>query len=377
MSRPSVRHLTLAAGVGASALTLAVTLSTPTLAVESGDGAAASDAGYKVLVVGKTLGFRHSHIDDTTNAVIALGQEHGFTVDVWDPPVGRSAGQPGLTMASTPFTSAENLEQYATILFASPVDGTNDRDPARPRTLDDTELAALQGYMHDGGGFVGLHAATDAMHAVPWYGELTGGGARFRNHPSQQTATMRVESPTHPSTEMLPKAWTRFDEWYNFTANPREDVHVLLTLDESTYSGGSMGADHPISWCHNFEGGRSWYEGAGHVDSSYTDPLFLDHLLGGIEWTAGVVEGGGDCVTFPEVNGINDALGQGSVRAVKLTGDVAAYLASAEQAADAGHHAEAVRVLTQAEGKSHGLQDSELTAKIADLIEWQQGLIGY
>ena len=129
-----------------------------------------------------------------------------------------------------------------TILFASNVDGTNNQDPARPRTLDDSELAALQGYMRDGGGFVGLHAATDAMHAVPWYGELTGGGARFRNHPAQQTATMRVESPTHPSTEMLPKEWIRFDEWYNFTANPREDVHVLLTLDESTYSGGGRWA---------------------------------------------------------------------------------------------------------------------------------------
>ena len=76
---------------------------------------------------------------------------------------------------------------------------------------------------------------------------------------------MRVESPTHPSTEMLPKEWIRFDEWYNFTTNPREDVHVLLTLDEATYNPGSgaMGADHPIAWCHNFEGGRSWYEGAG------------------------------------------------------------------------------------------------------------------
>ena len=220
-------------------------------------------------MVGKTLGFRHSHIDDTTNAVIKLGQENGFTVDVWDD---RQPGRSALT--STPFTSAESLGQYATILFASNVDGTNNQDPARPRTLNDAELAAFQGYIHDGGGFVGLHAATDAMHAVPWYSELTGGSARFRNHPAQQTATMRVESPTHPSTEMLPKEWIRFDEWYNFTSNPREDVHVLLTLDESTYNpgSGSMGADHPIAWCHNFEGGRSWYEGAGHVDAAYTDP---------------------------------------------------------------------------------------------------------
>jgi hypothetical protein len=212
---------------------------------------------------------------------------------------------------------------------------------------------------------------------VPWFSRLTGGSARFRNHPAQQTATMVVESPNHPSTTMLPKQWVRFDEWYNFTANPRPDVHVLLTLDESTYSGGSMGADHPIAWCHNFEGGRSWYEGAGHVDSSYTDPLFLEHLLGGIEWTAGVVEGGGNCVTFPEVEKINADLGVGGNRNAKLSRDVAAYLASAEAAAEAGDHARAAHVLKQAKGKAHGLQDETIVAKLADLQEWQGGLVGW
>ena len=366
-----MRHpLRRLAGVGTfvGALALAASVATPSQAAPEPDTVEA--APYKVLVVGKTLGFRHSHIDDTTNAVIALGQQHGFTVDVWDPV------QTTLTMASTPFTTAESLGQYKTILFASPVDGTNNQDPARPRLLNDTELAALQGYIHNGGGFVGLHAATDAMHAVPWYSRLTGGSARFRNHPAQQTATMRVESPTHPSTEMLPKEWIRFDEWYNFTANPRADVHVLLTLDESTYNGGSMGAAHPIAWCHNFEGGRSWYEGAGHVDAAYSDPTFLAHLLGGIEWTAGVVEGGGDCVTFKEVNGLNDAA-EGSVRADKLSADVTAYLAEAEAAHEEGRHAAAAHVLQQAKGKAHGLQDEVLVAKIADLIEWQEGLVGF
>lgn len=332
---------------------------------------------YKVLIVGKTLGFRHSHIDDTTNAVIAMGEEHGFTVDVWDPPIGRSPGQPDLTMATTPFTSTEALSQYATIMFASPVDGTNNQDPDRPRTLDDAELAAFQGYIRQGGGFVGLHAATDEMHAVPWFSDLTGGSARFRNHPAQQQATMVVESPNHPSTTMLPKEWSRFDEWYNFTSNPREDVHVLLTLDESTYSGGSMGADHPIAWCHNFEGGRSWYEGAGHVDSSYSDPLFLEHLLGGIEWTAGVAEGGGNCVTFPEVEEITADLSDGGNRNAKLGADVAEALAAAEAAAEDGDHAAAAHILKQAKGKAHGLQDETLVSKLADLVDWQGGLVGY
>lgn len=369
----------LSTGLCAGALLLAGATLAPAGAESGAVSAPAADEPYKVLVVGKTLGFRHSHIDETTNAVIALGREHGFTVDVWDPPTGRSSGQPALTMATTPFTSTEALSQYATILFASPVDGTNDRNPARARTLDDAELAAFQGYIRQGGGFVGLHAATDEMHAVPWFGRLTGGSARFRNHPAQQTATMVVESPEHPSTTMLPKQWVRFDEWYNFTANPREDVHVLLTLDESTYNPGSgaMGADHPIAWCHNFEGGRSWYEGAGHVDASYSDPLFLEHLLGGIEWTAGVVEGGGDCVTFPEVEELTADLSDGGNRNARLSEDVADYLASAEAAAAEGDHARAAHLLTKAKGKAHGLQDADLVAKLGDLVEWQRGLVGF
>lgn len=354
----------LLTGVATAGLTLG-------LGVVAAPAFADADDEYKVLVVGKTLGFRHSHIDDTTLAITQLGTVNGFTVDVWDP------AQASLTLPTTPFTTAEDLSKYATIIFASPVDGTNNLDPNRPRLLNDTELAAFQGYIRSGGGYVGLHAATDSMHTVPWYSQLTGGGARFVSHPAQQTATMRVESPAHPSTAMLPKEWVRFDEWYNFSTNPREDVHVLITLDESTYNPGrnAMGADHPLAWCQNFEGGRSWYEGAGHTDASWADPLFLEHILGGIEWTAGLVTGGGDCVTFGEVDRVLAGLQDGSVKYTKLTSQLAAYLDAAEASADAGDHVAAIATLTQAQGKAHGLQDDVLVSKLGDLIEWQQGLL--
>ncbi|MBY5162218.1 ThuA domain-containing protein [Salsipaludibacter albus] len=323
---------------------------------------------YEVLVVGKTLGFRHSHIDETTNAIIALGEEHGFTVDVWD------NRQPALTLATTPFTSAEDLAKYATIVFVSPVDGTNNlNNPTRPRLLNDDEAAALQGYIRAGGGFVGLHAATDAMHTYPWYSELTGGGARFRNHPAQQTATMRVEDPTHPSTEMLPLAWERFDEWYNFTTNPREDVHVLITLDESTYNPGfgAMGADHPLAWCHNFEGGRSWYEAAGHVEAAYVDPTYLAHMLGGIEWTAGVVGDAGDCRTFNEVDAMLASVDAGSRPAQVLVPKIQARLDAAHAAELALDHATSAEFLESAQGMAHAV-DTDLAHALADLWTWQE-----
>jgi type 1 glutamine amidotransferase len=352
--------------------------------------AAQTDDAYEVLVVGKTLGFRHSSIDEATHAIIALGEEHGFTVDVWDPPNDSggwwgpgSPGQPDLTLPSTPFTSAGDLEKYKTIVFVSPVDNTNDLDPTRQRLLDDTELAAFQGYIRNGGGFVGLHAATDTMHTVPWYSQLTGGGARFLNHPAQQTANMVVESPAHPSTDNLPAVWTRFDEWYNFTRNPRDDVHVLITLDESTYDPGSgaMGDDHPLAWCHNFEGGRSWYEGAGHTEASYADPTFMEHVLGGIEWTAGVVDGGGNCVTFGEVDEIIAGLDVDTGRDAAAVRNISRQLDRAEAAADAGDHGRALRELHVAETLANALvSDADdrrvLVAKIGDLSEWQQALLG-
>jgi hypothetical protein len=98
-------------------------------------------------------------------------------------------------------------------------------------------------------------------------------------------------------------------------------------------------------------------------------------VLGGIEWTAGRATGGGDCVTFAEVDGIIAALADGSNRVEKLSGDVTAALAAAEAAADAGDHAAAIAVLTQAKGKAHGLQSPTLVAKIGDLVEWQEALL--
>ena len=89
----------------------------------------------------------------------------------------------------------------------------------------------------------------------------------------------------------LPAVWQRTDEWYNFRSNPRSTVHVLATLDERSYSGGKMGADHPIAWCRAFDGGRSWYTAMGHTPESYAEPLFRLHLLGGIESAASVAGG--------------------------------------------------------------------------------------
>jgi type 1 glutamine amidotransferase len=79
----------------------------------------------------------------------------------------------------------------------------------------------------------------------------------------------------------------RTDEWYNFISSPRGQARVLASLDETTYQGGTRGKDHPIAWCKQVGKGRIWYTALGHTEASYTEPLFLKHLLGGIQAAAG------------------------------------------------------------------------------------------
>ncbi|MCH7786512.1 MAG: PQQ-dependent sugar dehydrogenase [Chloroflexi bacterium] len=118
-------------------------------------------------------------------------------------------------------------------------------------------------------------------------------GATFESHPGVQIATITVADAAHPSTSFLPRRWERLDEWYNYIANPRGEVHVLATVNEDSYSDGAMGYDHPIAWCHEYDGGRAWYTGMGHTGVSYIEPFFMAHLLGGIQYAAGMKEG--DC----------------------------------------------------------------------------------
>ncbi len=154
--------------------------------------------------------------------------------------------------------------------------------------LNADQQAAFERYIHHGGGYAGVHSASDTEYDWPWYGQLVGAYFdRVHGHSQVVQATVHVTDRTHPSTVMLPALWVRTDEWYNFASNPRDHVHVLMTVDEQTYRGGVMGDDHPIAWYHEYDGGRAWYTAMGHTSESYREPLFLAHLWGGILYAAG------------------------------------------------------------------------------------------
>jgi type 1 glutamine amidotransferase len=130
-----------------------------------------------------------------------------------------------------------------------------------------------------------VHGAACTEYDWPWYGQDVV-GAVFDGHPELQPGELSVEDHDHPATAHLGERWPFTDEWYNFTANPRGRVRVLATADEGTYTGGQMGADHPLIWCHERAGGRSFYTALGHTAESYADPVFRRHLLGGLTWAA-------------------------------------------------------------------------------------------
>jgi glucose/arabinose dehydrogenase len=221
-------------------------------------------AAFDVLVFSRTTGFRHDSIDEGRAAIQALGAANDFSV---------------MHTESAADFNAANLAQFEAVVF---LNTTGD-------ILNATQQTAFENYIRAGGGYVGVHSAADTEYGWAWYGQLV--GAYFASHPAIQQATIKVADQAHVSTAHLPDRWVRTDEWYNYRVNPRGDVHVLMTLDESTYSPGSgaHGFDHPISWYKYIEGGRSWYTGLGHRAETYSEPLFQQHLLGGILFAAGQV----------------------------------------------------------------------------------------
>lgn len=230
----------------------------------------------RVLVFSKTKGFRHSSIPAGKMAIMKLGQENGFAVDT--------------TEDASKFTEA-NLKKYGAVIWLS----------TTGNVLDDAQQAAFERYIQAGGGFVGIHAAADTEYDWPWYNQLV--GAYFLSHPKQQNAEIEIVDKNHPATKMLPDRWKRWDEWYNYKSI-QGDLKVLGKLDEKTYEGGKNGDNHPFIWHHDFQGGKAFYTGGGHTDESYSDPMFLQHILGGIKsvMASSLKFGQAKTMPFPEEN---------------------------------------------------------------------------
>lgn len=213
----------------------------------------------KILVFSKTEGFVHTSIGAGNQAILQLGQEHGFVVD---------------TTTNAVYFNEDSLAQYAAVVFLN----------TSGDVLDHRQEAAFERYIQSGGGFVGIHGASTTEYHWGWFGRLVGG--YFQGHPEPQSATLRVVDNLHPATANMPETFIYEDEWYNFyNVNPA--INVLVAIDQSSYDGSTHEEVHPMAWYHDYDGGRSFFTGFGHSEASFADSTILDHLLGGIQYAIG------------------------------------------------------------------------------------------
>ncbi|WP_205669358.1 ThuA domain-containing protein [Amycolatopsis suaedae] len=231
---------------------------------------AAAQGRFAVLVFSKVTNFYHDSIPAGIEAIKKLGAEHQFDVEVSDD--------------AAAFTDT-NLARFDAIIF----NNTNST-PEKGDLLNAEQRAAFQRYIRAGGGYTGIHAASASERDWQWYEGLV--GAIFDKHPAPQVGRVKVLDRSHPSTKDLPELWEQNEEWYNWKVNPTGKVHTLAQIKvRDGVTGLDEGNDHPWSWCQNYDGGRSWFTAGGHHKEKFADPLFVKHLLGGIEWAAGAKPG--------------------------------------------------------------------------------------
>ncbi len=251
-------------------------------------------AQERVLVftkVGSENGFAHASIDEGIQMISDLGNKNGL----W---------KTDDTDNATAFTT-ENLAKYAAVIWCN-TSGNN--------LLNETQQQAFEDYIASGGGFMGIHAASNTYRSGSWpfYNELVGGVEQTNpNHTaSTYKATMTVVNP-HPAVDFLNGAYTKVEEYYYWELNGGylnpNNINILKV--EST-GNESYDAPRPISWYKEYMGGRSFYTALGHNESDYTgDKDFIKHIEEGIKYVIGNTLGFGEAensakfVVFPNPAG--------------------------------------------------------------------------
>jgi uncharacterized protein len=212
-----------------------------------------------ILIYSKTKAYRHECIASGGAALQSYFTAYGMAST--------------MTEDSSMFTT-DKLKEFDAVMFFQ----------TTGNVLDSAQQVAFENYVKSGKGFVGVHAASDTEYDWPWYGKLV--GAYFASHPDIQQHVIEKVDTAHLSCKHLPMRWKRMDECYNFKSIP-SNVNVLLTVDETTYTGGTHGDYHPMSWYHVYDGGRSFYTALGHTVESFRDTMLLEHIRQGVVWASG------------------------------------------------------------------------------------------
>ena len=222
---------------------------------------------FKALLVTTTKCWHHESVHAGVLAIQQLGVRNFFDVTLLEDPNG---------------ITDRSMQQYQVVIF---LNTTGD-------ILDTAQQRVMERFIRSGKGFVGIHSASDTEYDWDWYTKMV--GRMFVIHPTIQTAKLKVNDPKFPGLKDLDgKLWT--DEWYEFSPEKTTGLNYILSVDESTYNpkvnwgakkGEGMGQMHPIAWYHDYDGGRAFYTGLGHMPSIYSEKVFLDHLYAGIVYAA-------------------------------------------------------------------------------------------
>ncbi len=216
-----------------------------------------------IVVFTKTVGYRHESISAGLKMLYDQSKNQNWVI-----------------------TATENSEMFNDN-FLSAFDVAVFLNPTGD-VLNDEQQKAFETWMNSGKGFVGIHAAADCEYDWDYYDKLL--GAHFKTHPAQQDATLNIENTDHPAMKPFKgmKTYSTYDEWYTFKENPRANVHVLASIDESSIKkfdndNFRMG-DHPLIWWQEKNGIRSFYSGFGHTNEAYQNKLIIEHFVNAINW---------------------------------------------------------------------------------------------
>ncbi|MDF7799616.1 ThuA domain-containing protein [Pontiellaceae bacterium B1224] len=241
----------------------------------------------RVLSFQDNNGYEHASMPEAKALIERLGRQHGWDV---------------VSTKDSASLVELDLSQFDTVIF-------NNNCGNKGPVMTPAEQLALQKYVQSGGGFLGVHTAgalwKEGGSFQAWYEGLI--GARQVRHPKVQRARLVVEDRTHPATRHLPEEWFVTDEWHTFDSNPREQVNVLIALDESSYQGKAnqkMGGDHPFVWYQEYDGGRSFFTSLGHTAEIYSNPDFEKLIEGAVLWTSGRLAATSPTTPLP----VNDGL---------------------------------------------------------------------
>ncbi|MHC4443152.1 MAG: ThuA domain-containing protein [Planctomycetota bacterium] len=142
-------------------------------------------------------------------------------------------------------------------------------------------------WLRNGGALIGIHSATDTFKDWPEYVKLIGGS--FLTHgPGKFEVTLKIENTTHPATKMLGKEWKLVDEFYHLKHFSRSNVNTLISVDKEKTNLKQQrmkpNKDYPMAWTKEVGKGRVFTTLLGHREDVWTNPLYQQHLLGGIAW---------------------------------------------------------------------------------------------